>query len=144
MDLFMVFSRTFGMPGSSKKTAVARVTRQQGGRVGGHEDIDVVEMGCQYPGVFVFGDYDYRYTAYGSFLKKENSIRCIISSDLDLGIRINLSCSIENYDVFFFGRWKASIGHTFFEDGKEQDRTESATLWVIGGASFRIPESSKS
>jgi len=46
MDLFMIFSRTFGMPGSSKKTAVARVTRQQRVRVGGHEDIDVVEMGC--------------------------------------------------------------------------------------------------
>ena len=42
------------MPGSSKKTAVARVTRQQGGRVGGHEDIDAVEMGCQYPGWFLF------------------------------------------------------------------------------------------
>lgn len=46
MDLFMIFSRTFGMPGSSKKTAVARVTQQQRVRVGGHEDIDVVEMGC--------------------------------------------------------------------------------------------------
>lgn len=62
----MNFSRTFGMPGSSKKTAVAHVTRRQGGKVGGHEDIDVVEMGWHYPEGFVFEEYDGN-NAYGFF-----------------------------------------------------------------------------